>query len=62
MFKTSRTHKSKELFESAKESIFGGVVSGLHKSEYEEYPIYIEYGKGSRLYDVDGFTQIQSWS
>ncbi len=46
--------KSKELFERAKESIVGGVASSLHKSEYEQYPIYIERGKGSKLYDVDG--------
>jgi glutamate-1-semialdehyde 2,1-aminomutase len=49
-----KTSKSKELFEEAKKSILGGVASGLHKSEYESYPIYIERGKGSKLYDVDG--------
>ena len=49
-----KTDKSRELFERAKESIVGGVASTLHKSEYEEYPIYIERGKGSKLYDVDG--------
>ena len=49
-----KTDKSKELFERAKESIVGGVASSLHKSEYEQYPIYIERGKGSKLYDVDG--------
>jgi len=50
----AKTEKSKELFDRAKESIVGGVASTLHKSEYEEYPIYIERGKGSKLYDVDG--------
>jgi glutamate-1-semialdehyde 2,1-aminomutase len=49
-----KTDKSKELFERAKESIVGGVASSLHKSDYEEYPIYIERGKGSKLYDADG--------
>jgi len=46
--------KSKELFEKAKQSILGGVASSLHKSPLEEYPIYIERGEGSKLYDVDG--------
>lgn len=49
-----KTNRSKELFDKAKESILGGVASSLHKSEYEQYPIYIERGKGSKLYDVDG--------
>jgi glutamate-1-semialdehyde 2,1-aminomutase len=48
------TGRSKELFESAKSCLVGGLASSLHKGEYEEYPIYIECGKGSRLYDVDG--------
>jgi glutamate-1-semialdehyde 2,1-aminomutase len=52
--KLLKTNKSKELFNRAKESIVGGVASSLHKSEDEEYPIYIEWGKGSRLYDADG--------
>ena len=49
-----KTNKSKERFDSAKESIVGGVASSLHKSEYEQYPIYMERGKGSKLYDIDG--------
>lgn len=49
-----KTDKSKGLFERAKESIVGGVASSLHKSEYEQYPIYVERGKGSKLYDIDG--------
>ena len=50
----ARTARSKEYFERAKKSILGGIASHLHKAEYEEYPIYIERGKGSRIYDVDG--------
>lgn len=49
-----KTNKSKERFDSAKESIVGGVASSLHKSEYEQYPIYMARGKGSKLYDIDG--------
>jgi len=48
------TDRSKELFDQAKKMFVGGVASALHKSEHEEYPIYIESGKGSRVYDVDG--------
>lgn len=50
----SNTAKSKKCFERAKKSIPGGIASYLHKGEYEEYPIYIERGKGSKIYDVDG--------
>jgi glutamate-1-semialdehyde 2,1-aminomutase len=54
MSKIFKTSRSKDLFESAKESLLGGVASSLHKGESEEYPIYIERGSGSRVYDVDG--------
>ncbi len=54
MSKILKTNKSKELFDRAKNSILGGVASSLHKSPYDEYPIYIERGKGSKIYDVDG--------
>lgn len=52
--KKYNTNKCRELFEEAKKVLVGGVASSLHKSPYEEYPIYIEYGKGSKIYDVDG--------
>ncbi len=54
MFKILETNRSKELFEKAKKSVLGGLASSLQKSPYDEYPIYIERGKGSKLYDVDG--------
>jgi len=54
MTKTTATEESKRLFEQAKNVFVGGVASALHKSKYEDYPLYMEYGKGSRVYDVDG--------
>ena len=54
MGKIRKTEKSKELFEGAKKLFVGGVASSLHKSAYEEHPLYIESGKGSKVYDVDG--------
>ena len=50
----TKTRKSREYFERAKKSILGGIASYLHKADYEEYPIYIERGQGSKIYDVDG--------
>jgi glutamate-1-semialdehyde 2,1-aminomutase len=49
-----KTDKSRELFDEAKKLFVGGVASSLHKSAYEEHPLYIERGQGSRVYDVDG--------
>ena len=54
MTETLKTEKSKDLFQEACNSLVGGVASSLHRADDEQYPIYIEYGKGSRLYDVDG--------
>ncbi|MFH1673771.1 MAG: glutamate-1-semialdehyde 2,1-aminomutase [Pseudomonadota bacterium] len=51
---SKKTDRSKELFEQAKRMFVDGVASALHKSEHEAYPIYIDSGKGSRVYDVDG--------
>lgn len=48
------TAKSREYYEKAKKFLVGGVASAIHKAEHEEYPIYIECGKGSKIYDVDG--------
>lgn len=47
------TSKSKELYETAKKYLLGGVASSFHKGATEDYPICISSGKGSRLYDVD---------
>ena len=51
--KTYDTSTSKQLFSQAKMSLAGGVASSMHKSEWEEYPIFMERGSGSHLYDVD---------
>jgi len=53
-FWKSKTVGSKQYFERAKKTILGGIASHLHKGAYEEFPIYIERGKGSKIYDVDG--------
>jgi glutamate-1-semialdehyde aminotransferase len=48
--------KSLELFEEAKKLIPGGVLGARKPSDFieGEYPIFLEYGKGCRLTDVDG--------
>lgn len=45
---------SKILNEDLKRYIPGGVSSSFHKPQYRDYPLAIDYGKGSKLYDVDG--------
>ena len=48
--------KSVELFEEAKTLVPGGVLGARKPSDFieGEYPIFLEYGKGCRLTDVDG--------
>ena len=48
--------RSQELFEEAKTLIPGGVLGARKPGDFiiGEYPIFLEYGKGSRLTDVDG--------
>ena len=48
--------KNMELFERAKEVIPGGVVGARHPRNFVEgeYPIFLESGKGGRVWDVDG--------
>lgn len=48
--------KSLELFEQAKKLIPGGVLGARKPSDFieGEYPIFLEYGNGCRLTDVDG--------
>ena len=48
--------KSMELFEEAKKLVPGGVLGARKPSDFieGEYPIFLEYGKGCRLIDVDG--------
>lgn len=50
------TEKSKALFEKAKKNIAGGVGSIARSvgSGFSPYPIFMERGDGSKLYDVDG--------
>ncbi len=60
--KVFQTHKSKLLYEQAKKSLVGGVASKMHKSELEEYPIYIDHGEGSHIFDVDGNEYIDYWN
>lgn len=45
---------SEAIYEELKEYLPGGVGSSFHKPKYRDYPVAISYGKGSRLYDVDG--------
>ncbi len=49
-----QTPGSKALFFESKRFLSGGVASSLHKSAREEYPIFIDHAKGSKLFDVDG--------
>jgi glutamate-1-semialdehyde aminotransferase len=48
--------KSVELFEEAKTLVPGGVLGARKPGDFimGEYPIFLEYGKGCRLTDVDG--------
>jgi glutamate-1-semialdehyde aminotransferase len=48
--------KSQKLFEEATTLVPGGVLGARKPSDFieGEYPIFLEYGKGSRLTDVDG--------
>src|SRR4030066_780451 len=48
--------KSLELFEEGTKLVPGGVLGARKPGDFieGEYPIFLEYGKGSRLTDVDG--------
>lgn len=48
--------RSVELFEEAKALVPGGVLGARRPGDFimGEYPIFLEYGKGCRLIDVDG--------
>lgn len=45
---------SLKLYEQLREYLPGGVGSSFHKPEYRDYPVAVSYGKGSKIYDVDG--------
>jgi 3-aminobutanoyl-CoA transaminase len=48
--------RSLELFDEAKKLVPGGVLGARKPSDFieGEYPIFLEFGKGSKLTDVDG--------
>jgi glutamate-1-semialdehyde 2,1-aminomutase len=48
----ARTGGSKALFERATKSLPNGVVSNFQAGD--PYPVYLERGKGSKVWDVDG--------
>jgi glutamate-1-semialdehyde 2,1-aminomutase len=48
----AQTQGSKALFERAMKSLPNGVVSNFQAGD--PYPVYLERGKGSRVWDVDG--------
>lgn len=52
--KVFNSEKSEKLFQETKKYLVDGVSSSFHRAPIEEYPICMEYGKGSKLYDVDG--------
>jgi glutamate-1-semialdehyde 2,1-aminomutase len=58
MSSSGDTSRSRELFEQATQFLAGGVASSLHRGPQEEYPIYIERGLGSKVFDVDGNSYI----
>src|SRR4051812_16233531 len=47
-----RTRKSGEMYERARKSLSGGVASSYQVRN--PWPIYIERGQGSKVWDVDG--------
>ncbi len=52
----SRSHRSAALFEKACELIPAGVNSTARAkfSGWDPYPLYVDHGTGSRVFDVDG--------
>jgi len=56
---TSKTHKSKELYERAKKVLPAGVSYAIRY--FEPYPFYTARAKGSKLYDVDGNEYVDFW-
>jgi glutamate-1-semialdehyde 2,1-aminomutase len=51
-----RTPASKAMYERARKALAGGVASAYQ--EREPWPIYLERGSGSRVWDVDGTEMI----
>ena len=46
--------KTKVFYDEIKNYIVDGVASSFHITDVEEAPLCVEYGKGPRVYDVDG--------
>ena len=55
----SRTPRSRELFERAKQVYPGGVTYIIRN--LPPYPFYVDHARGSRLYDVDGNEYTDYW-
>jgi glutamate-1-semialdehyde 2,1-aminomutase len=55
----SKTRKSKELYERAKNVLPAGVSYAIR--HFEPYPFYTAKAKGSKLYDVDGNEYVDFW-
>ncbi len=56
---TSRTSKSRSLYERAKRVLPAGVSYGIRY--FEPYPFYTARAQGSKLYDVDGNEYVDFW-
>lgn len=56
---TSKTQKSKELYERAKSVLPAGVSYAIR--HFEPYPFYTARAKGSKLFDVDGNEYVDFW-
>ena len=52
------TEKSKQLFQQAQRCLVGGLSSSFHKASWSDYPIYMDHGAGSKVFDVDGNSYI----
>ncbi len=46
--------KTKVFYDEIKNYIVDGVASSFHITDVEEAPLCVEYGKGPRVYDIDG--------
>ncbi len=55
----SKTAKSKQLYERAKQVLPAGVSYFIR--HFEPYPFYVNWAKGSRIRDVDGNTYVDYW-
>ena len=55
----SKTQKSRELYERAKELLPAGVSYAIRY--FEPYPFYTARAEGSKLYDIDGNEYIDFW-